>query len=44
MARDASYELNLEIDLFDKSNEKIETLKFNRVVFSANKYIYNINS
>ena len=44
MARDASYELNLEIDLFDKSNEKIETLKFNRVIFSANKYIYNINS
>ena len=44
MARDASYELNLEIDLFDRSNKKIETLKFNRLVFSANKYLYNINS
>ena len=44
MARDASYELNLEIDLFDKSNKKIETLKFNRLVFSANKYLHNINS
>ena len=44
MARDSSYELNLEIDLFDRSNKKIETLKFNRLVFSANKYLYNINS
>ncbi len=44
MARDASYELELEIDLFDRSNNKIETLKFNRLVFSANKYLYNINS
>jgi type II secretory pathway pseudopilin PulG len=44
MARDSSYELNLEIDLFDRSNKKIETLKFNRLVFSANKYLHNINS
>ena len=44
MARDSSYELNLEIDLFDRSNKKIETLKFNRLVFSPNKYLYNINS
>ena len=44
MARDASYELNLEIDLFDRSNKKIETLKFNRIVFSSNKFLYNISS
>ena len=43
-ARYASYELLLEVDLFDKQNNKIETLKFNRRVFSPSKFINNITS
>ena len=45
MARFASYEINLEIDLYNYPNEKvIETLQFNRRIFSPAKYIYNIRT
>jgi len=43
-ARYASYELLLEVDLFDKQNNKIETLKFNRRVFSPSKFINSVTS
>ena len=43
-ARYASYEMLLEVDLFDKFNNKIETLQFNRIVFSPSKFIYGITS
>ena len=40
-ARYASYEIILEIDLYNTSEEIIETLKFKRRVFSPAKFIYN---
>ena len=40
-ARFSSYEIILEIDLYNTSEEIIETLKFKRRVFSPAKYIYN---
>ena len=40
-ARFSSYEIILEIDLYNTSEEIIETLKFKRRVFSPGKYIYN---
>ena len=43
-AREASYEIFLEIDLFDKFDNKIETLQFNRRVFSPTKFIYSSTS
>ena len=39
-AREASYILTLEIDLFDERQNKIETLKFNRRIFSPAKFIH----
>lgn len=45
MARYASYQIKLEIDLYNYPNDNvIETLEFNRRVFSPAKYIYNINT
>ena len=43
-ARYSSYKILLEVDLFDKFNNKIETLKFNRRVFSPSKFIHTITS
>ena len=43
-ARYASYNMLLEVDLFDKFNEKIETLQFSRRVFSPSKFIYSVTS
>ena len=40
-ARYASYEIILEIDLYNTAEEIIETLKFKRRVFSPAKFIYN---
>ena len=45
MARFASYEINLEIDLYNYPNEQVvETLQFNRRIFSPAKYIYNVKT
>ncbi len=45
MARYASYEIKLEIDLYNYPNNKvIETLQFNRRIFSPAKFIYNKNT
>ena len=45
MARFASYEINLEIDLYNYPNEQvIESLQFNRRIFSPAKYIHNIKT
>tara|TARA_B100000945_G_scaffold195764_1_gene157398 strand:+ start:601 stop:1212 length:612 start_codon:yes stop_codon:yes gene_type:complete len=45
MARYASYEIILEIDLYNYPNNKvIETLEFNRRIFSPAKFIYNKNT
>jgi|ETNmetMinimDraft_21_1059911.scaffolds.fasta_scaffold00752_3 type II secretory pathway pseudopilin PulG len=40
-ARFSSYEIILEIDLYNTNEEIIETLQFKRRVFSPAKYIYN---
>lgn len=40
-ARYASYEIILEINLYNKSEEIIDVLKFERRVFSPAKFIYN---
>jgi len=40
-ARYASYEIILKIDLYNSSEEIIETLKFKRRIFSPAKFIYN---
>ena len=45
MARYASYEITLEIDLYNyPNNQVIETLEFNRRIFSPAKFIYNKNT
>tara|TARA_Y100000590_G_C15398726_1_gene892955 strand:- start:61 stop:672 length:612 start_codon:yes stop_codon:yes gene_type:complete len=45
MARYASYEIKLEIDLYNYPyNKVIETLEFNRRIFSPAKFIYNKNT
>ncbi len=45
MARFASYEINLEIDLYNYPKEQVvETLQFNRRIFSPAKYIYNVKT
>ena len=45
MARYASYQIKLEIDLYNYPNDKImETLKFSRRIFSPAKFIYNKNT
>jgi len=45
MARYASYEIKLEIDLYNyPNNQVIETLEFNRRIFSPAKFIYNKNT
>ena len=40
-ARFSSYEIILEIDLYNTNEEVIETLEFKRKVFSPAKFIYN---
>tara|TARA_B100000287_G_C20504042_1_gene730290 strand:+ start:376 stop:969 length:594 start_codon:yes stop_codon:yes gene_type:complete len=40
-ARFSSYEIILEIDLYNTNEEVIETLEFKRRVFSPAKFIYN---
>ena len=45
MARYASYEITLEIDLYNyPNNQVIETLEFNRRISSPAKFIYNKNT
>ena len=45
MARFASYEINLEIELYNYPKEQVvETLQFNRRIFSPAKYIYNVKT
>lgn len=45
MARYASYQISLEIELYNYPNNQVmETLQFTRRVFSPAKYIYNANT
>ena len=45
MARYASYQIKLEIDLYNYPHDKVmETLEFSRRVFSPTKFIYNKNT